>query len=88
METELKCFCVHCGQPVAFPQELAGTKLVCPGCQKSFPLPGGPIPAIKSRSVFHYVFYQENVQMHMKIKNKNQWIASSREDLNENRLIS
>ena len=34
----------------------------------------------KSFTVFHYVFYQENVQMHMKIKNKNQWIASSRED--------
>ena len=46
------------------------------------------LPKIKIIYCIQLRFHQENVQMHMKIKNKNQWIASSQEDLNENRLIS
>ena len=37
---ELKCFCVHCGQPVEYPDDLAGLGFVCPSCLKAFQLPG------------------------------------------------
>ncbi|MBX3748065.1 MAG: AAA family ATPase [Verrucomicrobiae bacterium] len=42
-----KCPCQHCGQPLEFPEELAGQGVACPSCGQSTQLDRLPVPILR-----------------------------------------